>query len=265
MRAVLLLALFGLVAPGAEAARVSRIVPKDFSLRLERPQARVEDLARVAESPNPTPAFGGLSKGSAVLNCENDGVLDPANTLVLDVGDLAGTIFPVPNDPSPYMVAEIDISMLDLNSSYPAQLDLIILESNETGTTFDTIAGFNVDLDAAVSAEGEMLNLDLREFNVTGQYELLVLYGDSAGETASLILPVGDSTARCAPEDIVEVCSVHLPANEGTLFIYGAVDAVTCFRSTHNIRFFDIVMEVLLEDIGVGTLDSSFGALKARY
>ena len=267
MRRLLPLALLLGAATAVQAATVQRITPKETTLSL-----RLNDrLASEFEILNPggSPAAFPTSPQKAVttLNCENDNLLNPSSTLIIDAGDLAGSFFTVPATPTPYRITAVRLGVFSFNAAVPSQLDLVVLEDDGTGDSFNSIAGFTVDLDTAIDSAGEIVDVDLSSFDVTGENDLLILYGDAAGADNALVLPGGDSSARCLVSGggTDNVCSVHLPAGETDLFIYGVIDGTECPSAPSQILNLDLVVEVDIAPLQVATFTASFGAVKARF
>lgn len=267
MRRLLSLALLLGAATAVQAATVQRITPKATNLSL-----RLNDrLASEFEILNPGGSAAAFAappqKAVTTLNCENDNLLNASNTLIIDPGDLAGSLFSAPATPSPYRITTLRLGVFSFNAAVPSQLDVVVLEDDGTGNSFNSIAGFTIDLDTAIDVAGEIVAVDLSSFDITGVNDLLILYGDAAGAADALVLPGGDSSARCLVSGggSDNVCSVHLPAGSGELFIYGVIDGTECPSAPSQILNLDLVLEVDIAPLQVATFTASFGAVKARF
>jgi hypothetical protein len=260
MRLVIGLLLISFFAIEGEAATASRVEPRSTPM--------VGDPARVAPRTARQATLEGEShpalssaRSAALLNCENDNEIAPSSSLRLLPGDMAGNIFEIDPGLLPYQIDTVSFALLRQTlSQVPVLIGLDLFVYDAQQDVFSFISGFDITLDD-IDAGGTIFDVDLSEFGVEGDGDLLTLYGDfTNGTVDAMVNPAGDASPRClnAAED--NVCSVLLPVDEDTLLIYG-IDDETCGTGILN---FDLVHEVTLAPV-VATPVVSWGSVKARF
>jgi hypothetical protein len=266
MRSLILLTLCAvLVASVAMAAPTANVQLRTVPLGGETALSLSFETAGVAplqEESQQIPAFSEL-QAAVTLNCQNDNTIDLGNTLVIGPGDLAGVVFSVPAQPKPWLLREASFGLVDYGQTYPATLEFDIYEDDLAGS-FQFVVGFTVDVDVSPGL-GDVVTVDISSFAITGSNDILTLYGDAAPSPGGYMLPTGDASPRCMNEAGTNYCAVHVPAGSGTLYLYGVVDATTCFRTSHNILLFDLVHEIVIDEIPIATERRSWGAVKSRF
>ena len=108
-----------------------------------------------------------------------------------------------------------------------------------------------------------IFSVDISTFALSGTGDILLLYTDVAPARNSMVLPVADSSERCY--DGSNVCSVVLPNGSSQLFIYGIADAIACPTAINNILLYDIVCEIVVDELSVGGDQENWGTLKSSY
>jgi len=201
---------------------------------------------------------GSANKIGVVLNCENDGIINLANTLLISPGDFVGNIFAAPAVPNPFHVREVTLGFADFGQVYPATALVEFYEDNGGGG-FDFVTAFTVNIPSSPGA-GTLYTVDISAFNIVLSNDLLTLYADDAPSEGGYMVPTGDNSPRCFNGS--NVCSVHLPAGSGSLFIYGLGDP-GC--PPNNILNLDLTHELLVDEIPVSTVPSSFGEVKSKF
>ncbi len=234
-----------------------RKAPRDASLGRIAAEVAAQGNHRLIQ-PRAASEVGKLE----ALSCENDGVI--AGALEIGVGDFAGNVFEAPQQ-TPWQIKEITFGLFDLGATFPGLLffDVYVADPEQGG---DFFVEWSLDIEISdIAGQAETFTVDVSMFDMEGENAILTLYGDGNGQIGRM-LPAYDNSARCFDGD--NVCSVHLPANESELFIYGLIDLDTCPTTTPNplgILNYDLVHEVVVGSTSVDTTRESWGALKTRY
>ena len=261
MKSLVIAVLFCCLAAPAWAGR-AEVIRVRAGARPTVPDRIHRDTAASASIESGRPRAGMVHKGDAsvVLNCENDGTVEGA--LVIGVGDFVGNIFEVGKDPTPWRIEQLVFGLVDYDATYPALLYFDLYEDDGQGS-FQPIGALDIEIESIPTGEADIFTVDVTEFNITGSRDILTLYGDGRGE-AGRMLPAYDSSPRCFVDG--EVCSVHLPADEQSLFVFGMQDAKLCPRAQNNILMFDLVQELVIGPApNVATQPRSWGAVKADW
>jgi len=261
MRAIAIVALLTLTlsapALATEPTVTQRSVPKSGQLTLTKEVVGAETFGASAK-PMTLRSHRTADKVAVTLNCENDNVIDLANTLLISPGDFVGGIFAPPVTPNPFHLREVSFGLVDFGQVYPATVLVEIYEDDGLGS-YQFVTGFAVDIPTSPGG-GTIYNVDVSAFNIILSNEVLTLYGDDLPSEGGYMVPTGDSSPRCFTGD--NVCSVHLPASNPSLFIYGVNDP-GC--PPNNILLFDLTHELVVDEIPVATLPASFGEVKSKF
>lgn len=261
MRVIAIVALLTLTlsipAVAGDLTVTQRSAPKSGALTLSHEVVGGEVFGASAK---PMTVLGqrAANKAIVVLNCENDNIINLSNTLLISPGDFVGNIFAPPVSPSPFHIREITVGLADFGQLYPANLLVEIYEDDGLGS-YQFVTGFTINIPASPGS-GTLYTVDISAFNIILSNEVLTLYGDDAPSEGGYMIPTGDDSSRCF--DGNNVCSVHLPAANPGLFIYGITDP-TC--PPNNIRLFDLTHELGVDEIPVATRPASFGEVKAKF
>jgi hypothetical protein len=202
-------------------------------------------------------------KTEAALNCENDNQIDPAYTIELLRGDLAGSILGVPVVGEQYFVRDLSLGLFDVGANYPTDVsfELFLYDGVEF---YVSIGAFTATLTEPIAPTGEVLTFDLSAFGLEVDDEVLILFGESASAGTPELFPAADSSPRCLGNGAAAVCSVILPTGDDRLLAYSLLDAEAC-TGPNPILLADLVVELGISTEIVGTESSSFAAIKARF
>ncbi|HEX9640807.1 MAG TPA: hypothetical protein VGB13_05800 [Candidatus Krumholzibacteria bacterium] len=261
MRSLIVCLAVGLALPAvAQEIRIAE-TSRLPALRLDR-IGRIE-LSPLEESSAPGRPTAVRHKADVALNCENDNQIDPAYTLELLRGDLAGSILGVPVVGERYYVSELFIGLFDVGANYPTDVsfELFLYDGIEF---YVSIGAFTATLTEPIAPAGEVLSFDLAAFGLEVDDEVLVLFGESASAGPPQLFPAADSSPRCLGAGAAAVCSVILPSNDDQLFAYGFEDPAAC-AGADPLLLGDLVVELGISTAIVEIESSSFAAVKARF
>ena len=269
-RLLLLLPLLMLLAVPASAD--IQIIPIDNSAYPQTlPRSMVESGSSaevVGDARGLTRILGDAAKLGVTLNCENDNTPAAEYTLELDQNAVfGGTVFRVPGNPSPYVMTGISLGVFDLGQTFPATLDVLIFEGAAGGGgPFESLIAFQVILDApfGIPPAAAIIDVAIASLNIVASNDLLVLYGDANPTLGSDIVPAGDSSPRCL-SNFDDVCSVVANFAQAQLSGYGVAGLPECASAINQMKLFDLVVEVTVDDVAVATERTSWGGVKARY
>jgi hypothetical protein len=254
------LALCIALPAGAQELRIDhRSRPTSLLLnelgRLELPR-----LSETTRSPHTVRPF---NKADFTLNCENDNQIDSGNTLALLSGTLAGSFLDPPATGVSYRVTDISIGLLDIGTSYPAEVSILILLYDGV-QYFNTIGSFTATLTEPIAGGAEILNFDLTPFGLEIDDQLLALFGQSSHAGAPTLFPAADASPRCSLNETAQLCSVLLPGASNELWGYAFSDDSVCTGKDPTLLA-DVIVEIGVSDRIVAVEQGSFAALKARF
>jgi hypothetical protein len=216
---------------------------------------------------------GGLSAKAERLNCGYDGSLDAAGTIILEPGEMAGTLYPPVAGADSLDLVSIGLGCFQFVETggtplgFPRLLGVDVYHA-VVADVFEFVVGLDVEIAADPNPLGEFYQVDVQGLGIRTGSEIMVLIGDLDPTPTAWLIPAGDASQRCLEGS--NYCSVLLVpetsvSSDPGLYLYAVGDPQACPSAPNNTLLFDVALEVEVNPVTVPARRHGIGRWKAGY